>query len=214
MVPGVVPMSEAQAAWTAAFLEAQKTFPKIAKGEKVNTGSYSYTYAALPDIIDLVKPKLHKNGLTITQSVQGSLGEIAVETRIHHIGGHVEVFGPLVLPAGRDAQAAGSAISYARRYGLTAALGIAPDLDDDGAKASAPREEPVALTGRQWLWNESAVFKAWSEDERKEALRAAVKYLGYGEDEALNRDQASAVLNHVAEVYEKRPLPDQEALPV
>ena len=203
-------MSEAQAAWTMAFLEAQKSFPKITKGERVETKNFSYSYAGLPDIIDLVKPKLHKNGLTITQSIQGSLGEVAVETRIHHTGGHVEVFGPLVLPAGRDAQAAGSAITYARRYALCAALGIAPDEDDDGAKAS----EPVPRNTRQWLWDESAVFKAWSEDERKNALRAAVKYLGYADDEVLSRDQATAVLNHVAEVYEKRPLPDQEALPV
>ena len=115
-----------------------KGFPQDHQGRTGRNRDLSYSYAGLPDIIDLVKPKLHKNGLTITQSIQGSLGEVAVETRIHHTGGHVEVFGPLVLPAGRDAQAAGSAITYARRYALCAALGIAPDEDDDGAKASEP----------------------------------------------------------------------------
>jgi hypothetical protein len=48
---------------------------------------------------------------------------------------------PLRLPAGKTAQATGSALSYGKRYSLMAALGLATE-DDDGAAAS-PRPERV-----------------------------------------------------------------------
>lgn len=137
---------QARAEWIAAFLAAQGAFPPISKTKtasiKTKSGSdYSYSYADLPDILDAVQPALAANGLGIAQSVVGQLADLAVETRIYHSGGWVEVFGPLHLPGGDDARSAGSAVTYARRYALCAALGIAPDEDDDGG-AATPRRSP------------------------------------------------------------------------
>lgn len=148
--------AEARAKWAAAFVAAQAEFPKIPHNQKANAGQFSYAYADLPSIIAHVRPVLAKHGLGFGQSVEPGANGIAVTTRIYHSAGHVESFGPLVLPAGNNAQAAGSAISYARRYALAAALGIAPDEDDDAQttkadepkppKKTAPRKEPEPST--------------------------------------------------------------------
>lgn len=195
-------MPEPLQEWIEAFTAAQAEFPAIGKGSVVDTGTFSYKYATLPDILALVRPVLHARHLSFSQSVSGERGEIAVETRIYHSGGHVEVFGPLVLNGG-DAKAAGSAITYARRYALTAALGIAPDEDDDGAQASQRREEIKERTPWQWVWAESAVFKAWTVDERTEAARVAMQALAFTE-EPKDMDEAKAILEHMRGQYESR----------
>ncbi|MCT2882993.1 ERF family protein, partial [Lentilactobacillus buchneri] len=54
-------------------------------------------------------------------------------------------FDPLNVPVGKnDAQAFGSAETYARRYTLSAVFGVTSDVDDDGNQAtkSAPKEQP------------------------------------------------------------------------
>lgn len=133
-------------AWIAAFSEAQKEFPPITKDKTATIqtkagGSFSYSYADLPTILDLVSPVLEKHGLAVAQSAVSLDGGVGVETRIYHTEGHVETFGPVYLPAGDDARGAGSAVTYARRYSLCAALGIAADEDDDAAAVSRPSQE-------------------------------------------------------------------------
>jgi hypothetical protein len=145
-----------ESAWAGAFLEAQKQMPAIRKDKKATIrtkdgGQFSYTYADLSTIIDAVRKVLNKHGLSFAQSVEVYEGGVAVITRIYHSHGHIEVFGPIVLPSGGDARAAGSAITYARRYALCAALGIAADEDDDasGAEPSrsrSPSNRPVPET--------------------------------------------------------------------
>jgi hypothetical protein len=129
--------------WAAAFVAAQEDMPHISKSQKAEIptksgGKYEYSYAPLPDIIDAVRPILAKHGLAQAQDVVASNGVVVVTTRIYHKAGHAETFGPLHLHAGGDARAAGSAITYARRYALCAALGISPDTDTDAADVPAP----------------------------------------------------------------------------
>lgn len=203
---------EAMTAWAVAFAKAQSEFPPIGKGQKATiptkSGEYSYTYAALPDILDAVSPILHENGFSIAQSVAGDQSTIAVETRIYHKDGCCEVFGPLVLHSGGDARSAGSAITYARRYALCAALGIAPDEDDDGARAaSARREEPTqteADLAWRWVWEESAIFKDWTPDERVAAAKTAQTMLAI--KQVSDMAEAKRVFDHMAGAYQERPV--------
>lgn len=96
-------------------------------------GRFSYRYAALPDILDQVRPVLARHHLALLQSVvQEAPGTIGVITRLQHSSGRYQDFGPLVLPAAGDAQSVGGAITYARRYALCTVLGIAADEDSDG----------------------------------------------------------------------------------
>jgi hypothetical protein len=138
------PETEWAAAWVAAWSELGGI--KQTREATIPTksgGTFSYTYASLGSILETVKEVLAKHGLAISQSVMmpdnGYQG-MAVLTAIFHKAGHREVFGPTTVPFAGDARAAGSAITYARRYGLQAALGIASEADDDGAEATRQQQ--------------------------------------------------------------------------
>lgn len=76
----------------------------------------------------------------------------------------------------------------------------------------ATRDEPAELGPKDWLWDQVQVFKAWSKDEKVEAIKSAMKYLAI--EEVSDRDLADRVFAHVTGVYESRPGEDQEKLPV
>ena len=135
----LIPHDKMAEALVAALAELENP-PRDAKATvpTKSGGQFSYTYASLPAIIDHVRPTLAKHGLAVTQEALTDGDFVGVRTTIHHTSGAVWVNGPLVLPMGGTAQNAGSAITYARRYALCAALGIASDEDDDGAAASKP----------------------------------------------------------------------------
>jgi hypothetical protein len=136
---------ERRAEWAAAVVAALAEMPTVAKNKTAATGSYSYQYADLPSILEAVRPVLARHGLAISQEVSTHDGYIQVTTLLLHKGGHWEAYGPLAMPAGQNAQASGSAITYARRYALTAVLGIAAEDDDDGqavSTANPPRRRP------------------------------------------------------------------------
>jgi hypothetical protein len=116
------------------------------KTTKGGGGQKVYKYAPLPEILDVVRPLMHGHGLFLTMDTLTEDGRAGVVARLLHVSGEFIEYGPLMLPAGNDAQSAGSAITYARRYLLCAALGIAADEDDDGAKAKSwgePVERPA-----------------------------------------------------------------------
>lgn len=125
---------------TAALAAAQgelKPAPKNA-----NNPHFNSTYSDLPALWATARPVLAKHGLAVVQGFEPSeKGTVAVWTAIYHTSGQSLSGGTLVLPIGNreTAQAVGSAITYARRYGLAAALGlVGDDEDDDGNAASAP----------------------------------------------------------------------------
>jgi hypothetical protein len=89
-----------------------------------------------------------KHGIAIWQDVRLSEVGVEVVTRLTHSSGQWIEFGPLAVPLSkRDAHGVGSATTYAKRYALSAALGIAADEDDDGNAASQqPASRPQAVT--------------------------------------------------------------------
>jgi hypothetical protein len=139
-----------------ALIAALAQLANPVKDAKADTGRFSYTYATLPAILDLVRPILAGHGLAVTQDVTMADGSLMVFTTIRHTSGELINFGPIIGRPGGDWQALGSAITYARRYALTAALGIAADDDDDAQatkpvqRSSAPpppEEDPWATSG-------------------------------------------------------------------
>lgn len=94
-------------------------------------------YAPLSDILNLARPLLSKHGLSVLQSPSGDGQNVTVTTLITHESGEWIESEPLTLKADKaTAQGAGSAITYARRYALSAMLGISSEDDDDGNFAS------------------------------------------------------------------------------
>ena len=133
----------------AAFIQLQAALPKIGKDQtarvKTKTGAdFSYTYASLPTILAAILPVLHKHGFALAQRIEKEHGETVLVTELIHENG-VMHGGKYPLTDTGDIQDLGSAITYARRYALTALLGLAPDDDDDGAAAKkAPRAQANA----------------------------------------------------------------------
>lgn len=123
----------------AAYVAAQAEMPEITKGRKANVGNYSYTYADLGDTLNAVRPILAKHGLAIAQDVSRHERMVEVFTLIVHRSGESVSFGPMGFESGSTPQASGSAVTYARRYSLLAALGLATE-DDDGQSAAKDRK--------------------------------------------------------------------------
>jgi len=100
-------------------------------------------YADLGNVMDACMPALNKNGIAVVQTMRD---ETVVTMLIHESGETLECPVPLLVGK-RDMQGLGSAITYARRYGLMAMAGIAPEDDDGnaaaaaGPKAKAPKVE-------------------------------------------------------------------------
>jgi len=135
---------------SAALVAACAELGDVPKKHKASVGSYSYDYADLADTLSVVRPVLAKHGLAVLQPVttEPEHDLVVVATVILHSSGEQLELGRLGLPLGQGAQATGSAITYARRYALLAALGLAAEDDDGAAATAAPRmrERPRAAS--------------------------------------------------------------------
>lgn len=136
----------------AALVRAQKGF---APALKTNTNPHFRSkYVSLDGCIEAVIDSLNSNGIALLQPTHECDDGVTVETLFVHESGETMSGGRLHVPASKqDAQGYGSALTYARRYSLMAACGIAPE-DDDGNAASKPKTtapakpaSPITPTG-------------------------------------------------------------------
>lgn len=120
----------------AAFVAAQSEFLHVVEDSQVMVGGGSRAgYASLPQVIQSLRPILNKHGLGLLQPAMPHDGGVRVRTMIVHESGQSISDDGITIPAGKlDPQGHGSALSYARRYGLLTMLGVATN-DDDGAAA-------------------------------------------------------------------------------
>lgn len=94
-------------------------------------------YAELSVVRDAVTPALTKNGIAVVQMTDIGEGCLIVCTRLIHSSGQwIESHYPITNDVNKP-QAMGSAMTYARRYSLSAICGIASEKDDDGNAANA-----------------------------------------------------------------------------
>ena len=186
-------------------------------------GRYGFRYATLDKILDMARPVLAEEGLVLFQPIStNEKGGLVLVTRLLHRSGEwMETSIPLPAPGG-DPQSFGSAVTYLRRYAVTALLGIASDEDDDGNRAAGnrmqdvtPRHErlrdeagrdidPVqALTirakGAQNVDDGTDLLRAWTNaTAATEAIRgrpeweALVRHVGVGMRNSLGQMCASA----------------------
>lgn len=104
-----------------------------------NNPFFKSKYADLNSVWDSCRELLAANGLSVIQGNSVGLDNtVIVETILAHESGEW-IQSELSLPlAKHDPQGVGSAVTYGRRYGLAAAVGIVADVDDDGNAASKP----------------------------------------------------------------------------
>ena len=127
-----------------ALVKAQKAFGPALKTS--TNPHFRSKYADLSACIEAVIDALNSNGIYLLQKNYDCNDGIMVETVFVHESGEMLECGIVHFPAvKKDPQGYASALTYARRYSLMAACGIAPE-DDDGNKASrqqAPEAKPT-----------------------------------------------------------------------
>jgi hypothetical protein len=105
-------------------------------------------YADLSSVTSAVRSGLDGTGLSYVQFVHDKPECAAIETLILHSSGQSLSTGIVCVPVAKhDAQGYGSAITYARRYGLAMAFGVAPEDDDGNAANKSPPPRSTKPTG-------------------------------------------------------------------
>ena len=125
-----------------ALVKAQKGFGPALKSS--TNPHFRSKYADLSACIEAVVDSLNENGIMLMQVTHEAENGVMIETLFLHESGEQMSAGKLFMPATKfDAQGFGSALSYARRYSIMAACGIAPEDDDaNSAVKSAPPPLP------------------------------------------------------------------------
>jgi hypothetical protein len=156
---------------SAALVKAQKGFGPALKTS--TNPAFRSKYAKLENCIEAVIDALNDNGIMLTQQTHLCDDGVIVETMFIHESGETMSGGRLHVPAAKhDPQGYGSALTYARRYSLQAACGIAPE-DDDGntatqavqQKQAAPKpaapaaKAPTKVEGKDTEWQLKVVAK-------------------------------------------------------
>lgn len=110
-------------------------------------------YADLGACIEAVIDALHANDIALIQHTAESDKGVVISTTFLHKSGEIYEAGSLFVPAAQQTpQAYGSALTYARRYSLMTACGIAPE-DDDGNEASRTRFERSSRVIEDDAWS-------------------------------------------------------------
>lgn len=135
--------SETTAELSTALAKAQAGM-KAATFNRTNP-HYKNRYADLASVLDAIRKPLADNGLSVTQTTEIRDGGFVLLTTLRHATGQW-VSSEYPLPTAAKPQELGSALTYARRYSLSAIACIAADEDDDaegaresGQTASTPK---------------------------------------------------------------------------
>ena len=134
-----------------------KALPELESAKKNKSNpAFKSKYADLAATIAAIEP-IRAHGLWYRQVLHEREDGVQVETLYIHESGESLSSGQLFMPAGKkDAQGFGSALSYARRYSLQAAFGLATEDDDGNAAArgqsssSAVSPSAAVINDTQW----------------------------------------------------------------
>lgn len=101
-------------------------------------------YVPLESVVEAINTYGPKHGLSFTQWPHvNEQGRVGVSTLLMHASGEWIQYDPVFMKAEKEtAQAAGSVVSYLRRYALSAIFGITSDEDDDGNVATHSQKAP------------------------------------------------------------------------
>ena len=159
-----------------ALVKAQKAF-----GPALKTSTNPHFKSRCADLsacVEAVMDGLNANGIALVQQLSECNDGVIVETIFLHESGETFNCGKLHIPAVKhDAQGYGSALTYARRYSLMSACGIAPEDDDGNAasKGNNAKKELVSIPINEYLMADHllAIEACSSEDELRRAFASA-----------------------------------------
>lgn len=123
----------------AALAKAQGEFKPVTKSKtaKVRSpkGDFEYKYSTLDELITATRAALSSNGIACFQPARTQGDHVVVSTVLVHASGQSLTSPEIMFHGGGTPQTTGSALTYARRYSMSAALGVAAEDDDDGRAA-------------------------------------------------------------------------------
>lgn len=175
-----------------ALFNVQKELPLLVKD--ADNPHFGSKYVDLPSILKIVTPIFHKHGILVMQApTKTENGSMSLQTTFVLVDAKDDkVVEPAMLtfttsvPYGKETpQAAGSAITYMRRYALVSALSMNADEDDDGNKASAADKK--VTTAQLEKIKKLAVEKNWS-------LENMLQRKGIGKAEDMSENMAADLI--------------------
>ena len=150
-----------------AFVKAQKAFGPALKTS--TNPHFKSRYADLAACVEAVIDALNANGIGLVQVMHECNDGVIVSTTFIHESGEIIDCGKLHVPAAKhDPQGYGSALTYARRYSLMAACGIAPEDDDGNTAVRKTTVDENALVDHL-----AAIEASTDQDGLKNAYKAA-----------------------------------------
>lgn len=164
---------QAKSEFYAAKAKVMLEMPRISKDGAIKNkeGKVQSRFATFEAIDKIVRPICNAAGLVYSFIPGQSGNQITVTCELAHTGGHVERYGPMPLTLDASGsknatQGAGSAMSYGKRYTLTAALNIVTEgADDDGRSTGRISAAPDAS------WQEEILDRA-----RMAAVEGSARY--------------------------------------
>lgn len=172
--------------FASAFIKLQAAIKPAIKD--ATNPAFRSKYADLGAVWEAVREPLATNGFGVIQAPQFEGETMFLETILLHESGEKMTSRYPLKPAKQDPQGFGSAITYAKRYALSAMLGVVADEDDDGNAASnvvqrqsaqpaqAPAPKPtdadIAAGARNWVDKQKDLILSFSDmDQLTEWLK-------------------------------------------
>ena len=155
------------------LLQFQNKLRKVNKDAK----GHNHSYASFDNVVETIAPELNSQGLGYTHTFDGqdivcTLFNAEGETITSKLTLSTEI-----LKGMNASQSMGAAITYARRYTLTAILGLVTDDDTDGV-VNTPKTNKVVSQGQNMDDN-----KAWLNTKSPEFERVAAQVPNYSADD-------------------------------
>lgn len=190
-----VTLPSAMAQLFKALADAQAEFPDIPKRRvatvRTEKGSYTYHYADLADVFDAVRPVLSAYGLSISQWTDG---DNLMSMLAHQSGAYIVRPYPIhQRPDGKmhPAQNYSAGVTFAKRYGITALLGVATEESIEGDD-SRRRADDAPAKGNGKIGMGEALRDGWSD--------AVLNHLS---DDATPRQKAEAYADALEKEWAK-----------
>jgi hypothetical protein len=184
------------------FLPAlAKMQSKVLKATKDSSNPhFKSKYASLEAVLDVITEAIKETGLCYTQTIsQRDDNRLYLDTRVFHESGQwIGSEFPLLVPQ-QTPQAYGSAISYARRYSLSAIFGVVQS-DDDGNEASkGPAVVPfVPISGKTL----TEITNLLSNEELQERVQKYIQSKGKKTFADLSESEGQILLKKIKEAVD------------
>ena len=156
----------------AAMSKAQGEMGGAIKG--ANNPFFKSKYSDLSSVVQAVKEPFANNGLSYVQFPIEENERIGIETILMHKSGEWLSNSFTVKLSKQDAQGAGSALTYCRRYSLQAVAGI-PSEDDDGNGARSKKPSVDEMSWVNACKNDSNVIDTIVDPSYKARIQSFIK---------------------------------------